>query len=195
MNIRLRIILASNSPRRRELLKGIGLDFEIVSSNIEEISEETEPSLLVMNLSKQKALSVAESLKDDALIIAADTAVEINGNILGKPKDKFEAYKMLKRLSGKCHSVYTGISLVSSSDLKLISDYEVTYVYIKELNDDIIWRYVKTGECFDKAGSYAIQGYGSLIVSKINGDYFNVVGLPLSKLSDMMSKNFGIELL
>ncbi|MDI6604572.1 MAG: Maf family protein [Thermoanaerobacteraceae bacterium] len=191
----MRIILASNSPRRRELLKGIGLDFEIVSSNIEEISEETEPSLLVMNLSKQKALSVAESLKDDALIIAADTAVEINGNILGKPKDKFEAYKMLKRLSGKCHSVYTGISLVSSSDLKLISDYEVTYVYIKELNDDIIWRYVKTGECFDKAGSYAIQGYGSLIVSKINGDYFNVVGLPLSKLSDMMSKNFGIELL
>ncbi|QSZ28316.1 septum formation protein Maf [Aceticella autotrophica] len=191
----MRIILASNSPRRRELLEGIGLDFEIVSSNIEEISEETEPSLLVMNLSKQKALSVAESLKDDALIIAADTAVEINGNILGKPRDKFEAYKMLKRLSGKRHSVYTGISLVSSSDLRLISDYEVTYVYIKKLNDDIIWRYINTGECFDKAGSYAIQGYGSLIVSKINGDYFNVVGLPLSKLSDMMSKNFGIELL
>ncbi|MEG6568967.1 Maf family protein [Thermoanaerobacterium thermosaccharolyticum] len=191
----MKIVLASNSPRRREILSNIGLDFDVIPSNIAEETKEEEPENIVMDLSRKKALCVAEKLDDDSIVIGADTVVVIDGEILGKPKDKGEAFSMLRKLSGKWHKVYTGVSVVSLRNRKLINDYESTDVYIKNLSDDMILNYIEKGECLDKAGSYAIQGYGSLIVERINGDYFNVVGLPISKLYDIFLNEFNINLL
>ncbi|ADL68642.1 maf protein [Thermoanaerobacterium thermosaccharolyticum DSM 571] len=191
----MKIVLASNSPRRREILSNIGLDFDVIPSNIAEETKEKEPKNIVMDLSRKKALCVAEKLDDDSIVIGADTVVVIDGEILGKPKDKGEAFSMLRRLSGRWHKVYTGVSVVSLRNRKFINDYESTDVYIKNLSDDMILNYIEKGECLDKAGSYAIQGYGSLIVERINGDYFNVVGLPISKLYDIFLNEFNINLL
>ncbi|AST56386.1 Maf family protein [Thermoanaerobacterium thermosaccharolyticum] len=191
----MKIVLASNSPRRREILSNIGLDFDVIPSNIAEETKEEEPENIVMDLSRKKALCVAEKLDDDSIVIGADTVVVIDGEILGKPKDKGEAFSMLRKLSGRWHKVYTGVSVVSLRNRKLINDYESTDVYIKNLSDDMILNYIEKGECLDKAGSYAIQGYGSLIVERINGDYFNVVGLPISKLYDIFLNEFNINLL
>ncbi|MBE0069593.1 Maf family protein [Thermoanaerobacterium thermosaccharolyticum] len=191
----MKIVLASNSPRRREILSNIGLDFDVIPSNIAEETKEEEPENIVMDLSRKKALCVAEKLDDDSIVIGADTVVVIDGEILGKPTDKGEAFSMLRKLSGRWHKVYTGVSVVSLRNRKLINDYESTDVYIKNLSDDMILNYIEKGECLDKAGSYAIQGYGSLIVERINGDYFNVVGLPISKLYDIFLNEFNINLL
>ncbi|MDN5316239.1 MAG: nucleoside triphosphate pyrophosphatase [Thermoanaerobacterium sp.] len=191
----MKIVLASNSPRRREILSNIGLDFDVIPSNIAEETKEEEPENIVMDLSRKKALCVAEKLDDDSIVIGADTVVVIDGEILGKPKDKGEAFSMLRNLSGRWHKVYTGVSVVSLRNRKIINDYESTDVYIKNLSNDMILNYIEKGECLDKAGSYAIQGYGSLIVERINGDYFNVVGLPISKLYDIFLKEFNISLL
>lgn len=191
----MKIVLASKSPRRKELLSNLGLDFEIVESNFEEYSTEMEPYKYVMDLSFNKSMNVARHLKEDAVVIGADTVVVFDGTILGKPKDRNEAYNMLKSLSGKFHTVYTGVTIVRTTDMKYIKDFEVTKVWIKKLEDDLILRYINKGECDDKAGAYAIQGFGALIVEKIEGDYFNVVGLPLSKLSDILKNEFDINLL
>ncbi|AGB18726.1 Maf family protein [Thermoanaerobacterium thermosaccharolyticum] len=191
----MKIVLASNSPRRREILSNIGLDFDVIPSNIAEETKEEEPENIVMDLSRKKALCVAEKLDDDSIVIGADTVVVIDGEILGKPKDKGEAFSMLRKLSGRWHKVYTGVSVVSLRNRKFINDYESTDVYIKNLSNDMILDYIEKGECLDKAGSYAIQGYGSLIVERINGDYFNVVGLPISKLYDIFLNEFNINLL
>ncbi|OXT09298.1 septum formation inhibitor Maf [Thermoanaerobacterium thermosaccharolyticum] len=191
----MKIVLASNSPRRREILSNIGLDFDVIPSNIAEETKEEEPENIVMDLSRKKALCVAEKLDDDSIVIGADTVVVIDGEILGKPKDKGEAFSMLRKLSGRWHKVYTGVSVVSLRNRKFINDYESTDVYIKNLSNDMILNYIEKGECLDKAGSYAIQGYGSLIVERINGDYFNVVGLPISKLYDIFLNEFNINLL
>lgn len=191
----MKIILASKSPRRRELLSGIGLDFDIIGSNIDEITDEVKPENIVMDLSKKKAEDVAKDADSDSIVIGADTIVVIDGEILGKPKDRLDAYNMLKKLCGRWHKVYTGITVINTKDFKVVSDFESTDVLMKNLNDDMIYRYIDKGESYDKAGSYAIQGYGSLIVEKINGDYFNVVGLPITKLSDILLKEFKINLL
>ncbi|WKV08751.1 Maf family protein [Thermoanaerobacterium sp. CMT5567-10] len=191
----MKIVLASNSPRRREILSNIGLDFDVIPSNIAEETKEKEPENIVMDLSRKKALCVAEKLDDDSIVIGADTVVVIDGEILGKPKDKGEAFSMLRKLSGRWHKVYTGVSVVSLKNRKFINDYESTDVYIKNLSNDMILNYIEKGECLDKAGSYAIQGYGALIVERINGDYFNVVGLPISKLYDIFLNEFNINLL
>lgn len=191
----MKIVLASNSPRRREILSNIGLDFDVIPSNIAEETKEKEPENIVMDLSRKKALCVAEKLDDDSIVIGADTVVVIDGEILGKPKDKGEAFSMLRKLSGRWHKVYTGVSMVSLKNRKFINDYESTDVYIKNLSNDMILNYIEKGECLDKAGSYAIQGYGALIVERINGDYFNVVGLPISKLYDIFLNEFNINLL
>lgn len=191
----MKIVLASNSPRRRELLSRIGLDFDVIPSNVEEYTEERKPENIVRDLSYKKALCVAKKLKEDTVIIGADTVVTIDNEILGKPQNSNDAFNMLKKLSGKWHTVYTGISVISTKNYKIVKDYESTDVLIKNLSDDMILKYIKKGECFDKAGSYAIQGYGSLIVERINGDYFNVVGLPISKLHGILLKEFNINLL
>lgn len=191
----MRIILASKSPRRKEILDNIGVKYEIVESNFEETMDVSKsPEDIVRYLAYKKAEDVASRIKGEALVIGADTLVVYNSQMLGKPKDNEDAFKMLKMLSGKWHSVYTGICVMNSSSWEYSVDYECSRVKIRELSDKNILNYIECGEPSDKAGSYAIQGRGSLLVEKIEGCYFNVVGLPVFKLSKVLC-DFGIDLL
>jgi septum formation protein len=188
------IILASASPRREELLKKIGLKFKAEPSNYEEnISYELEPHELAKLLSLEKAKLVAKNHKN-VLIIAADTLIVFEGKILGKPRTKTEAREMLERINGKPHSVITGFTIVDSGSNKALSRSVETKVHLRKLSSTEIDAYVKSQEPLDKAGAYAIQGLGSVIVEKIEGDYFNVVGLPLSALVESL-KEFGVHIL
>lgn len=188
------IVLASASPRRSELLKQIGVIFKVVPSNVEEdIGQNLSPEELVQGLAYEKALDVAEKLKGNSLVIGADTVVVKDG-ILGKPQTEEEARSMLKALQGQWHDVITGVAVIDSSSLKSKKAYEKTRVKMKGLTDDVINAYINTYEPMDKAGSYGIQGIGAILVEKIEGCYFNVVGLPLAKLSDLLEE-FGIRLL
>lgn len=190
----MRIILASASPRRIELLKQFNIEFDTIPSDIHEIIRRNEkPKQAVMSLALEKALQVSNKAPE-ALVIASDTVVYFD-EILGKPNDYDEAFSMLKKLSGRTHEVYTGIALLNDySKLKVI-DYEVTKVTFNKLSDDDIKDYLLTGEAFDKAGAYGIQGFGALLVNKIEGDYFNVMGLPLSKLNVLLKKFVQIDLM
>lgn len=189
------MILASASPRRRELLQGLGVPFEVMSSDIEEkINTELSAPKIAKELAYQKAKDVSNKLDGDYIVIGADTIVEYN-RILGKPKDADEAYQMLKLLSGKIHRVITGFAVIDCRTKKEIVDFEVTNVYFNHLSDEEINRYIETKEPMDKAGAYGIQGKASLFVSKIEGDYFNVVGLPIFKLGVVLRNHFDINLL
>ncbi len=193
-----RFILASASPRRRELLENIGLKFDIIvsSQNEDDINKDLPPELYCNELALKKASMVAYQIKDKhAVIIAADTIVFADGEILGKPKDDKDAYKMLKLLSSKEHKVYTGICVLRMSDGFSVTRSVSTIVKFKELTDDIIYDYIKTGEPLDKAGAYGIQGKGAVLIKKIDGDYFNVVGLPVSELYDVLKNEFDIDIL
>lgn len=173
------IILASQSPRRQELLKLITSDFEIKVSNVDEtLPDKITPKEAVMYLSKIKAEPFADS---NDIVIGADTVVALDGKILGKPKSEENAKEMLRFLSGRTHSVFTGVTLASDKKTKTFA--VETKVKFFELTNEEIDAYIKTKEPFDKAGAYGIQGYGSLLVEKIDGDYFNVVGLPVSTLA------------
>ena len=183
-----KIILASGSPRRRELLKEIGLNFEIYKPDVDETRLNNEsPGGLCSRLSRLKAQAGAEKFSD-SIIIAADTIVVIDNEILGKPHDREDAFRMLKILQGREHEVITGVSVALNE--KIITHTEHTFVKFTDLNDSEIREYISTGECDDKAGAYAIQGKGSVLIEGIKGDYFNVVGLPLCALSKML-KEFG----
>jgi len=187
------IILASASPGRKELLKKTGLKFKVEPSNYEEnISPELEPHELAKSLSLEKAKLVAKNHKN-ALIIAADTFIVLEDKILGKPRTETEAKKMLEAISGRQHSVITGFAIMDTEDNKALSKSVETKVYIRKLTSNEIDAYVKSKEPLDKAGAYAIQGLGSAIVEKIEGDYFNVVGLPLSALAESL-KEFGVRI-
>jgi len=192
-----KIILASASPRRAELLKKIGLEFEVMPSNTQEIINEKDlPTNIVKKLSSEKAWDVANKLSDnnlEALVIGADTIV-VADRILGKPATREDAYNMLSMLQGKRHQVITGVTIVDIKSGRAISEAVETYVYMRSLSEDEINSYINTGEPFDKAGSYGIQGIGSLLVDKIDGCFFNVVGLPLTTLSKMLN-NFDIRVL
>lgn len=179
------IILASASPRRKELLEQIGLKFRIEPSLIEENIEIDDPVLLVSELSKIKANDVWQSNKNSC-IIAADTIVFAKGKVLGKPTDRAEGEQMLKCLSGKKHTVYTGITVQDMNGT--ITEVSATDVYFKELSQKAIDEYLDTNEYSDKAGAYGIQGYAARFVEKICGCYFNVVGLPLSLLDNILSE-------
>lgn len=188
------IILASASPRRKELLKKIGLKFKVEPSNYEEnMSPESEPDELAKSLSLEKAKLVAKNHKN-ALVIAADTFIVFEGKILGKPPTETEAKKMLETISGRQHSVITGFTIIDTENNKALSKSIETKVYIRKLTSNEIEAYVKSKEPLDKAGAYAIQGLGSVIVEKIEGDYFNVLGLPLSALAESL-KEFGVHIL
>lgn len=188
------IILASASPRRSELLRQIGVLFKVVPSNVEEDIDLTiGAEELVQDLSCKKALHVAKQLTSDSLVIGADTIVVRNG-ILGKPENEESAFRMLKELQGEWHRVITGVTIIDSSNLKLLKGYECTRVKMREMSDEFIKSYIKTGEPADKAGAYAIQGFGAVLVEKIEGCYFNVVGLPLMRLSRMLEE-FGTSIL
>lgn len=188
------IILASKSPRRREILENTKVRFSIKESQIDEVIKANEsPKETVMRLAYEKALDVANNNKE-SLVIGADTIVVINDQILGKPKDEGEAYDMIKLLSGKTHYVITGFALINLNLNKKVIDCEVSQVTFKELSEECIKDYINTKESLDKAGAYGIQGYGGLLVKNIQGDYFNIVGLPISKISDCLKDHFKINL-
>ena len=188
------IILASASPRRKEILQNTKLKFEIQKSDIEEVILGNEsPESMVVRLAYEIAYDVAQKNKDN-LVIGADTIVALDNEVLGKPKDKEEAYQMIKKLSNKTHKVITGISLINISHGMVVNDYVVSLVTFKDLSEDSIKDYINTNESLDKAGAYGIQGYGALLVDNIQGDYFNIVGLPISKLSDLLKDHFDINL-
>lgn len=188
------IILASQSPRRKELLCQMGLKgFKIISPDVDETVEENlSPDQLVEELSLRKARAVAEEADEDDLIIAADTVVALEGSVLGKPADEREAFGMLSALSGNRHRVYTGVTVLRGS--RSITSHEETIVTFRDLDPEEIMNYIETGEPMDKAGAYGIQGLGALLVSGIEGDYFNVMGLPVFRLGRILSA-FGVDLL
>ncbi len=159
----------------------------------EKINPRLSPIQNVKRISRLKVLDVASKISD-GIVIAADTEVILDKKILGKPKNKKEAYKMLKNLSGKEHRVITGLAVVDAKTKKLLQDIVVTKVKFRKLNKDLIERYVASGEPLDKAGAYGIQGKAALLVESIKGDYFNVVGLPLNALNQLLEK-FGVNLL
>ncbi len=176
-----RIILASASPRRAQLLKLIGLEFEVVQSNCDESGESyTFPEVQVLELSERKASMVAEQV-EDGLIVGVDTVVALGDKIFGKPKDKSAAQEMLRQLSGQTHTVYTGFTLIDQPSGWLHSDYERTEVVFRKIDDAEISRYVETESPLDKAGAYGIQDKSAVFVSKVNGCFYNVVGLPVTK--------------
>ena len=182
----MRYILASKSPRRQELLARTGLSFDVIPSDMDEIITKESPSEVVMELAEQKAKHVYESLsdKDNVTVIGSDTIVVYRDEILGKPVDKQDAYDMLSMLADRTHQVYTGVSLIINKNGKknVKTFYEKTDVTFYPVYKDDLKRYVESGDCMDKAGSYGIQGNFSIHIKEIHGDYNNVVGLPIGRL-------------
>lgn len=188
-------ILASQSPRRRELLSRLVKDFAILTDDSEELLIDGEaPEETVQRLAKEKAQHVAEKAEGDALILAADTVVVLEDAILGKPKDEEDAFAMLASLSGRWHRVLTGLALLDTQTGLCRTEVEETKVEFRELSEAEIRRYIATGEPMDKAGAYGIQDKGALLVKGIQGDYFNVVGLPLCRLGILLQESFQMEL-
>lgn len=188
------IILASGSPRRRELLEQIGIkNYRILTPDVDEyVDAPMDPGALVELLSRRKARAVRAKAEDGALIIAADTVVALDGAVLGKPKDGADAARMLSRLSGQRHRVYTGFTVLCGD--REVTEHEATAVVLRVLTGEDIRHYVATGEPMDKAGAYGIQGVGALLVSGIEGDYFNVMGLPVFRLGRVLGR-FGLDVL
>jgi len=186
------IILASASPRRKALLNVLGIEFDVVVSETDEIITKDIPCEIVMDLSLQKAKDVSKKVNKDCIIIGADTVVVYGDKILGKPKNYDDAINMLKMLSGHSHRVYTGFTIIRNSDNMIITDYEKTDVTFFELTDKQITDYVNTNDPMDKAGAYSIQGIASSFVKELCGDYNNVVGLPIYKLSKYLYNDFKI---
>ena len=186
-----KIVLASKSPRRQELLKLISLDFEVFPDDSPEIANENlSPEKYVCFLSRNKCLNVAEKFDDDCIVIGADTIVVKDGKIMGKPSSFKDAKRMLEALSDDVHTVYTGVTVSLKKEEKVVTFFEKTDVYFYNLSEENINEYVKSGEPMDKAGAYGIQEKGALFVEKINGDYNNVVGLPVAKLMQVLKKEF-----
>lgn len=186
------IILASQSPRRRQLLEQVGFtDFLIRPAQGEELADPNlDPGGLVEALSRQKALEISASADPEDLIIAADTVVAVDGQVLGKPHSIQQAHEMLSALSGREHTVYTGVTVCRGG--QILTQHEATTVRFRPLTAQEIDAYIATGEPMDKAGSYGIQGRGALLVEGISGDYFNVVGLPVCRLGRMLTQ-FGVD--
>ena len=182
----MKIVLASQSPRRRQLLGQMGLEFTTQSPEIDESAfHGRDAQDLVETLSREKARWVARQQTPDTLVIGADTVVVLDGAILGKPRDGAEAEAMLAALSGRDHQVFTGVTLCQGD--RILTQAEETQVTFRPLTGQEIRQYVSTGEPMDKAGAYGIQGYGALLVERIEGDYFNVMGLPVCRLGRMLA--------
>ena len=188
----MKLILASASPRRKELLGKIGLEFDIIPAKGEEVITQTLPWEVVKELSFQKAKEIADIQAEECIVIGSDTIVDKGEQIMGKPKDEADAFNMLKTLSGDWHSVISGVTVLDNKSAKSESFYVETKVKFAHLTDEEINNYIKTKEPMDKAGSYGIQGKGSRFIEKIDGDYFNVVGLPVQKLYTVLKKEFNI---
>jgi septum formation protein len=189
----MRVILASKSPRRKEILENLGLEFDVIVADADERSDECDPKRRVAELAAIKGRAVLLTLTDaaDTLIIASDTLVYAEGEFLGKPKDKDDARRMISLLSGKAHSVVSGLYLYYNGTEVL--DAEETRVLFDEMTEDEIERYVRSDEPYDKAGGYAVQGLASLYIRGLDGDYFNVVGLPVNLLYRRLKQIPGLE--
>ena len=195
MTVLSKLILASASPRRKEILENFQISFDIIPAKVEEVIHEGEEAKqIAMALAFEKALDVMQHCEEDSIIIAADTVVYKN-EIFGKPENYEDAYRMLNLLQNDIHVVITGIAVIQKSTTLKIVDFECTKVKLKKLEHERIKKYVESGEVWDKAGSYAIQGKGSLLIDWIKGDYFNVVGLPISKLDHILRTYFNVELM
>ena len=189
------LILASASPRRKEILDQMGLTFEVIPSCGEEIITCTDPEEVVKELSLQKAREVAGKIMEPALVIGSDTVVACDGEIMGKPADEADAFRMLKRLQDSTHMVYTGVTVMDTETGQVLVNFAAgTEVSMYPMTEDWIWAYVKSGEPMDKAGSYAIQGGCAPYIRGIHGEYSNVVGFPAARFYQEMLKQ-GIDLL
>ena len=190
------VILASGSPRRKELLELIGVEFKIITSNKEEVITSSNPEEVVKELSLMKAEDVAKNVEGPALILGADTVVAYKGNILGKPKDKEDAIRMISSFAGDDHYVYTGVCIIrkeADGSVKTISFAEGTRVTVYPMTAEEIERYADSKEPMDKAGAYAIQGLFAPYIKGIEGDYYNIVGFPIAGIYQRL-KEEGIEL-
>lgn len=181
------VVLASNSPRRKELLKGLGIEFSVMVSEAEEITSETEPEKIVTELSKIKGNAVlhrALETDPDTVVISSDTIVFLNGKVLGKPKDKEDCIRMIQSLSGKSHFVYTGVTLFYSDHGTRTSEsfVKAAKVKVQPITESEILEYAETAEPYDKAGGYGIQGAFSRFITGIEGDYYTIMGLPVNEL-------------
>lgn len=187
-----KIILASASPRRKEIMEMAGYEFEIKVSHKEENYQSTEPDEIVKELSLMKAEDIAEQEeRKDLVIIGADTVVAYDGKILGKPQSKDEAFQMIKSFQGKRHQVYTGVAVLkydSTGQKQVVNHAVKTDVYVNPMNDKEIWTYIESDNVLDKAGSYGIQSGFAIHIEKIEGDYFNVVGLPISFIYEALKQ-------
>ena len=181
------MILASNSQRRQEILKDTGFNFRVITSNIEEISDKENVIERILDIAEKKLEQIAKNNVNE-FILAADTVVELNKNIFGKPKDRKEAFKFLKLLSGKIHKVITAYVFKNISKNILIREVVISEVKFFDLDDETINWYLDTGEPFDKAGAYGIQGYGRVLVEKIDGDFYSIMGFPISNFLENLRK-------
>ena len=200
----MKVILASKSPRRKEILETLGVPFTIMTADTDECSDQTDPALLVEQLSLQKAqdvqnmLDAQDKLLPDTLIIASDTVVALNGEILGKPHDRADARRMIKGLQNTTHHVLSGIAFCyidAKGNRKGAVSHASTAVHFGPMSDADVELYLDSGEPYDKAGAYAIQGLAGRWITGIEGDYFNVVGLPVNVMCDLAQRAFGIDLL
>ena len=194
---KMKIILASASPRRRELLAQTGYTFEVQVSEKEEFYTSTNPDDIVKELALLKATDIGEkSERRNVVIIGADTVVAYDGMILGKPKSEEEAFSMIKSFQGDKHQVYTGVAIMSYDENgkeEIVNDAVRTDVYVNPMTDDEIWGYIKSDNVMDKAGSYGVQSGFAVYIEKIEGDYFNVVGLPVSYVYSVLKNIEGIR--
>ena len=181
------MILASNSQRRQEILKDAGFNFKVITSNIEETSDKKIITERILDIAEKKLEQIAKNNKNK-FILAADTVVEWNGKIFGKPKNREEAFSFLKTLSGQIHRVITAYVFKNISKNILIKEIVVSEVKFFDLDDETINWYLDTGEPFDKAGAYGIQGYGRILVEKINGDFYSIMGFPISNFLENLRK-------
>ena len=181
------MILASNSQRRQEILKDAGFNFKVITSNIQEISDKENVIERILDIAEKKLEQIAKNNVNE-FILAADTVVELDKNIFGKPKDREEAFKFLKLLSGKIHRVITAYVFKNISKNILIREVVISEVKFFDLDDETINWYLDTGEPFDKAGAYGIQGYGRILVEKIDGDFYSIMGFPISNFLENLRK-------
>ena len=184
-----RVILASGSPRRKELLEMMGIEFEVMVSDKEEVVTDTDPVLVTKDLSRQKAEAVAEEI-EEGIVIGSDTVVSVDDKILGKPVDKDDALQMIGTLQGRSHMVYTGVTIINKGKrvVEVETFVEGTKVNVAKMTEEEIEAYADSDEPYDKAGSYAVQGVFAKHIEGIEGDYFNVVGLPVHALYEKLKE-------
>ena len=194
------LILASGSPRRREILGCLGVSFTIRTADTDESSDVADPGARVEAIAAKKCAAVVEllareaggELPEDTMVLASDTLVSVDGVFLGKPTDEDDARRMVGMLAGRAHEVSSGIAIHYRG--RTVTAHELTRVYFAPMSDEDIDRYVETGESFGKAGGYAIQGHAARYISRIEGDYFNVVGLPVRRLCETLEREFGVSI-